>query len=178
MLFNRRDYAAAGAVLDAELHPTQRAHRTLLRGAIQPRPEPLADAVSTSPASSWLTATLRHCPRPLFGVRGARELDRCKDMQDGILVEHWDVIQDEVTQEQSKSGRPMFGASFSVSRSAGCPGMARHLRIGGARRTNCLQQTGPALRFLVFVTSTPAGPAAELWRSAAQATLGFFVHLT
>lgn len=34
-------------------------------------------------------------------------------IEDGILVEHWDVIQDEATQEQSKSGRPMFGDSFS-----------------------------------------------------------------
>ena len=31
---------------------------------------------------------------------------------DGILVEHWDVIQDEVTEEQSKSGAPMFGKAF------------------------------------------------------------------
>ena len=30
----------------------------------------------------------------------------------GILVEHWDVIQDEVTEEQSKSKAPMFGTSF------------------------------------------------------------------
>jgi predicted SnoaL-like aldol condensation-catalyzing enzyme len=30
-------------------------------------------------------------------------------IEDGILVEHWDVIQDEATREQSKSGRPMFG---------------------------------------------------------------------
>jgi len=30
----------------------------------------------------------------------------------GVLVEHWDVIQDEVTQEQSKSGLPMFGDKF------------------------------------------------------------------
>ena len=35
-------------------------------------------------------------------------------MQDGSLVEHWDVIQDEATQEQSKSGRPMFGDAFPV----------------------------------------------------------------
>ncbi len=34
-------------------------------------------------------------------------------IKDGVLVEHWDVIQDEATQEQSKSGRPMFGDSFS-----------------------------------------------------------------
>jgi predicted SnoaL-like aldol condensation-catalyzing enzyme len=33
-------------------------------------------------------------------------------VQDGILVEHWDVIQDEATQEQSKSGHPMFGDKF------------------------------------------------------------------
>jgi len=33
-------------------------------------------------------------------------------VQDGILVEHWDVIQDEVTEEQSKSGAPMFGKTF------------------------------------------------------------------
>jgi predicted SnoaL-like aldol condensation-catalyzing enzyme len=33
-------------------------------------------------------------------------------IEDGILVEHWDVIQDEATREQSKSGRPMFGDSF------------------------------------------------------------------
>ena len=33
-------------------------------------------------------------------------------LQDGILVEHWDVIQDEATREQSKSGNPMFGVSF------------------------------------------------------------------
>src|SRR3984885_3950011 len=33
-------------------------------------------------------------------------------VKDGILIEHWDVIQDESTQEQSKSGRPMFGQEF------------------------------------------------------------------
>ena len=33
-------------------------------------------------------------------------------IQAGILVEHWDVIQDEATEEQSKSKAPMFGASF------------------------------------------------------------------
>jgi predicted SnoaL-like aldol condensation-catalyzing enzyme len=35
-------------------------------------------------------------------------------IQDGILVEHWDVIQDEATEEQSKSKAPMFGSSFPV----------------------------------------------------------------
>jgi predicted SnoaL-like aldol condensation-catalyzing enzyme len=30
----------------------------------------------------------------------------------GTLAEHWDVIQDEATKEQSKSGLPMFGDRF------------------------------------------------------------------
>jgi predicted SnoaL-like aldol condensation-catalyzing enzyme len=33
-------------------------------------------------------------------------------IQDGIFLEHWDVIQDEATEEQSKSGAPMFGKTF------------------------------------------------------------------
>src|ERR1700674_3477172 len=37
-------------------------------------------------------------------------------IEDGVLVEHWDVIQDEATHEQSKSGTPMFGDSFPVYR--------------------------------------------------------------
>jgi len=37
-------------------------------------------------------------------------------LQEGILVEHWDVIQDEVTEEQSKSKAPMFGATFPTPR--------------------------------------------------------------
>ena len=35
-------------------------------------------------------------------------------IEDGVLVEHWDVIQDEATQEQSRSSRPMFGDLFPV----------------------------------------------------------------
>ena len=33
-------------------------------------------------------------------------------IEDGILVEHWDVIQDEASREASKSGLPMFGDKF------------------------------------------------------------------
>ena len=33
-------------------------------------------------------------------------------LDQGLLVEHWDVIQDEATLASSKSGLPMFGASF------------------------------------------------------------------
>ena len=31
---------------------------------------------------------------------------------DGVLTEHWDVIEDEATREESQSGLPMFGAKF------------------------------------------------------------------
>lgn len=34
-------------------------------------------------------------------------------MENGRLKEHWDVIQDEATKEESKSGLPMFGNSFA-----------------------------------------------------------------
>jgi predicted SnoaL-like aldol condensation-catalyzing enzyme len=33
-------------------------------------------------------------------------------VKDGVLAEHWDVIQDEATRESSKSGLPMFGNAF------------------------------------------------------------------
>ena len=33
---------------------------------------------------------------------------------DGLLVEHWDVLQDEATEEQSKSKNPMFGSAFPI----------------------------------------------------------------
>ena len=34
-------------------------------------------------------------------------------VKDGVFVEHWDVLQDEVSEAASKSGLPMFGTAFS-----------------------------------------------------------------
>jgi len=34
-------------------------------------------------------------------------------IKDGVLAEHWDVIQDEATKAESKSGLPMFGETFT-----------------------------------------------------------------
>jgi hypothetical protein len=34
-------------------------------------------------------------------------------IKDGVLAEHWDVIQDEAARQESKSRLPMFGDSFS-----------------------------------------------------------------
>jgi len=33
-------------------------------------------------------------------------------IENGLLAEHWDVIEDEATEEQSVSKRPMFGTTF------------------------------------------------------------------
>ena len=33
---------------------------------------------------------------------------------EGLLVEHWDVLQDEATRAESLSGRPMFGCDFAA----------------------------------------------------------------
>jgi len=35
-------------------------------------------------------------------------------IEDGIFLEHWDVLQDEATEAQSLSKAPMFGSSFPV----------------------------------------------------------------
>ncbi|MCW2653579.1 MAG: hypothetical protein JWR32_4555 [Mycobacterium sp.] len=32
--------------------------------------------------------------------------------EDGLIAEHWDVVQDEATAEESKSRLPMFGDTF------------------------------------------------------------------
>jgi len=37
-------------------------------------------------------------------------------IENGRLAEHWDVLQDEATKAQSKSGLPMFGEEFSTLR--------------------------------------------------------------
>jgi predicted SnoaL-like aldol condensation-catalyzing enzyme len=45
-------------------------------------------------------------------------------IENGILVEHWDVIQDEATKEESKSGLPMFGDKFGKRSSTAKQGPA------------------------------------------------------
>jgi predicted SnoaL-like aldol condensation-catalyzing enzyme len=37
-------------------------------------------------------------------------------LEDGVLAEHWDVIQDEASEESSRSGLPMFGRAFPARR--------------------------------------------------------------
>jgi len=43
-------------------------------------------------------------------------------LENGVLVEHWDVIQDEATEAESKSGLPMFGNAFAAAEPNGSGG--------------------------------------------------------
>jgi predicted SnoaL-like aldol condensation-catalyzing enzyme len=112
-LFNRRDYIAA----ERYWSPNYIQHSA----HIDPGREGLFNLIKSIPP------TLKYEPGTIVAdgdfviVHGrfsgfgqsvnwiAADIVRIKD---GILVEHWDVIQDEVTQEQSKSGLPMFGDKF------------------------------------------------------------------
>ena len=112
-LFNKRDYTAAERFWSPN-YVQHSAH-------IEPGREGLFNLIKSIPA------TLRYEPGVIvaegdfviihgrfsgFGLPVnwiAADIIR---MKDGILIEHWDVIQDEATQEQSKSGNPMFGNSF------------------------------------------------------------------
>jgi aryl-alcohol dehydrogenase-like predicted oxidoreductase/predicted SnoaL-like aldol condensation-catalyzing enzyme len=120
-LFNRRDYVAAGRYWSP--------HYIQHSAHIAPGRDGLFDLVKGRPS------TLRYEPGRIFAdqdyvmVHGrfsglgqpanliAADILR---IDDGVLVEHWDVLQDEVTREQSKSGRPMFGNEF--------PGLTKALR--------------------------------------------------
>ena len=47
-----------------------------------------------------------------LGQRAAWVVGDIVRMEDGMLAEHWDVIQDQATREQSRSGLPLFGEKF------------------------------------------------------------------
>lgn len=112
-LFNQRDYAAAEKFW-SQRYVQHSAH-------IAPGREGLFDLIKSLPP------TLKYEPGTIVAegdfviVHGrfsnfglpvnwiAADIVR---MKDGILVEHWDVIQNEATRESSKSGVPMFGDTF------------------------------------------------------------------
>ena len=116
-LFNRRDYALAERFWSAR-YIQHSAH-------IAPGREGLFNLVKSLPP------TLKYEPGVIvadgdfvivhgrfsgFGAPANWIAADILRIEDGVLVEHWDVIQDEATQEQSKSGRPMFGNSFPAHR--------------------------------------------------------------
>lgn len=114
-LFNKRDYVAAETYWSPK-YIQHSAH-------IAPGREGLFDLVKNTPA------TLKYEPGLIvadgdyvivhgrfsgFGLPVNWVVADILRIENGILVEHWDVIQDEVTEEQSKSKAPMFGLSFPV----------------------------------------------------------------
>ena len=112
-LFNRRDYAAAERFWSPD-YIQHSAH-------IEPGRDGLFNLIkSLPPALKYEPGTIV-AERDFVIVHGrfsgfgapanwiAADIVR---IQNGILVEHWDVIQDEATEEQSKSKRPMFGETF------------------------------------------------------------------
>ena len=113
-LFNKRDYAAAEKFWSPE-YIQHSAH-------IPPGVEGLFNLVKSLPAGAKYENhvivaegefVILHgrfsgmgLPRNWIGADIVR-------MANGLLAEHWDVLQDEATQEESKSGLPMFGRSFA-----------------------------------------------------------------
>ncbi len=112
-LFNKRDYAAAERYWSPEYiqHSAHiEAGREGLFNLIKSLPPTLRYEPGTVVAEG--DVVILHGRFSDFGLPVnwiAADIVRIKD---GVLVEHWDVIQDEATQEQSKSKAPMFGDTF------------------------------------------------------------------
>jgi predicted SnoaL-like aldol condensation-catalyzing enzyme len=112
-LFNRRDYSAAERYWSPD-YIQHSAHiepgRDGLFNLIKSIPPTLKYEPGTIVANDdWVMVHGRFSGfgQPVNWI--AVDIVRVKN---GILVEHWDVIEDEATQEQSKSGAPMFGNAF------------------------------------------------------------------
>ena len=52
-------------------------------------------------------------------------------IEDGVLAEHWDVLQDEATKASSISGLPMFGAAFPTELKRRLPMTERVIKVPG-----------------------------------------------
>ena len=112
-LFNKRDYAAA-ARFWSESYIQHSAH-------IAPGRDGLFDLVRSAPDKLRYEYQLIVAEGDYVIVHGrftghgrpvawiAADVVR---IEDGRLAEHWDVLQDEATEAESKSGRPMFGDRF------------------------------------------------------------------
>jgi predicted SnoaL-like aldol condensation-catalyzing enzyme len=115
ILFNKRDYAAAERFWSPD-YIQHSAH-------IAPGRKGLFDLIKS------LSPTLRYEPGTIvadgdfvivhgrfsnFGLPVNWIAADILRIENGILLEHWDVIQDEATREQSKSGQPMFGSRFAT----------------------------------------------------------------
>jgi predicted SnoaL-like aldol condensation-catalyzing enzyme len=112
-LFNKRDYAAA----ERFWSPTYIQHSA----HIEPGRHGLFELVKASPPDMRYENALVVANGDYVMLHGRFSnigqpanwivVDIVR-IEGGLLAEHWDVIQDEATQEESKSGRPMFGDTF------------------------------------------------------------------
>jgi predicted SnoaL-like aldol condensation-catalyzing enzyme len=112
-LFNRRKYAAAEKFWSP--------HYLQHSAHIEPGRDGLFNLVRSAPPTLKYETGLIVAEGDYVIVHGrfsgrgssvnwiAADILRIKD---GLLVEHWDVLQDEVSKADSKSGLPMFGTEF------------------------------------------------------------------
>ena len=114
-LFNRRDYAAAERFWSPE-YIQHSAH-------IGPGREGLFDLIRSVPPSLRYENKLILAEGDYviahgrFNGTGRGRAWVAADVvrfEDGLLKEHWDVLQDEVTAAESASGLPMFGDAFPL----------------------------------------------------------------
>jgi predicted SnoaL-like aldol condensation-catalyzing enzyme/predicted ester cyclase len=112
-LFNRRDYAAAEKFWSPN-YIQHSAH-------IEPGRAGLFNLIKNLPATlKWTHGVILseddfvmvHSRYSGHGLPAPWIVADIVRIENGFLAEHWDVIQDEATKEQSKSGLPMFGTSF------------------------------------------------------------------
>ena len=112
-LFNKRDYAAAERVW-SDRYIQHSAHippgRDGLFGLVKSLPATLRYENHIAAATGDFV--ILHGRFSGHGLPAAWVVADIVRMEDGVLAEHWDVIQDEVTREQSRSGLPMFGDRF------------------------------------------------------------------
>ena len=114
-LFNKRDYAVAEKFWSPD-YIQHSAH-------IEPGRDGLFNLIRSAPDTLRYEAgvvvaegdfVIAHGRFSGFGAPANWIAADILRIQDGVLVEHWDVIQDEATEEQSKSKAPMFGDRFAV----------------------------------------------------------------
>jgi predicted SnoaL-like aldol condensation-catalyzing enzyme/ketosteroid isomerase-like protein len=114
MLFNKRDYQKA-AEFWSETYIQHSAHIAPGRNGLFDLVRALPDTLRYENAvilaeGDYVMLHGRFSgngqPRALIAADVVR-------MEGGRLAEHWDVLQDEASVAESKSGRPMFGASFA-----------------------------------------------------------------
>lgn len=113
-LFNKRDYAAAEPFW-SDRYIQHSAH-------IEPGREGLFNLIKGAPPTLRYEAGTIVAEKDFVMVHGRYSgIGRAANwivvdivrVRDGVLAEHWDVIQDEATRESSKSGLPMFGTEFA-----------------------------------------------------------------